>query len=115
MESDATTYLTCSDASKLLPGRPSANCIWRWARRGVRSRGGERIRLEHVRMGGVLYTKACWIDDFGRALAEADSRHFDSLVSESPSPIGSAASETQERRSRELERVERELDEGGIR
>lgn len=114
MEPDASKYLTCSEASKLLPGRPSANCVWRWARRGVQSRGGERIRLQHVRMGGALYTTARWIDEFGRALAEADARHFDSLTSDAPSHTGPNGSKVDERRSQQLDRVEHELDQAGI-
>ena len=57
--------------------RPSANCIWRWCRRGVLSRGGERVRLQHVRIGGRVYTTARWLEEFGRRLAEADAKYFD--------------------------------------
>jgi len=43
-----TEHLTLMQAAKLAPGRPSGNCIWRWCRRGVLARSGERIRLEHI-------------------------------------------------------------------
>lgn len=116
MESDATPYLTCSEASKLLPGRPSTTAIWRWARRGVQSRGGERIRLQHVRMGGTLYTTAKWLDEFGRALAEADTRHFDESTGDPTSRSGpSADSRSENRHVHDLDRIERELDRSGIR
>lgn len=69
-------YITLTDAAKLAPGRPSTNCIWRWCRRGVRARGGHRVRLQHVRMGGRIYTRAAWIDAFGQALAAADAEYF---------------------------------------
>ncbi len=29
-------YITLTEATKIAPGRPSTNCIWRWCRRGVK-------------------------------------------------------------------------------
>ena len=66
-------HLTLSQASKITPGRPSTNCIWRWCRYGVLSRTGERVYLQHIRVGGKVFTRAEWIEDFGRTLAEADA------------------------------------------
>ena len=43
----ANPLITLTEAAKITPGRPSTNCLWRWCRRGVLSRGGERVRLEH--------------------------------------------------------------------
>ena len=74
---DQTGFMTLTQATKIIPGRPSTNCLWRWCRNGVKARNGERVRLRHVRMGGRLYTKARWIDDFGDRLAEADAAYFD--------------------------------------
>ncbi len=70
-------YISLTQATKIAPGRPSINCVWRWCRRGVMSRSGERIRLTHIRVGGKLFTSSAWLDEFGRRLAEADARHFD--------------------------------------
>ena len=43
-------HLTLARAAKLAPGRPSANCVWRWCREGVKvargSAGGWRLRLK---------------------------------------------------------------------
>jgi len=50
-------------------GRPSANCIWRWCRKGVLSRAGKRVRLRHVRIGGKIFTEAEWLNEFGQSLA----------------------------------------------
>lgn len=69
--------VTLSQAARLAPGRPSPNCVWRWCRRGVLARTGERVRLEHVRLGGRLYTTPRWLEAFGRRLAEADAAYFD--------------------------------------
>lgn len=74
---DRDQYITLTDAAKLTPGRPSTNCIWRWCRRGVLTRGGERCRLKHVRVGGKIFTTPAWIDEFAKALAEADTTYFD--------------------------------------
>ncbi|MBL9149404.1 MAG: DUF1580 domain-containing protein [Phycisphaerae bacterium] len=74
---ETDSHITLGDAAKLAPGRPSTNCIWRWCRRGVLSRGGERIRLQHVRAGGKIFTTAEWVDQFVRRLAEADAAYFD--------------------------------------
>ncbi len=69
--------ISLTQAAKIAPGRPSTNCVWRWCRRGVRARDGERVRLRHVRIGGKIFTTADWLADFGNALAEADAKYFD--------------------------------------
>lgn len=46
----ASQYITLTEVANITPGRPSTNCVWRWCRRGVKSRTGERIHLQHVRM-----------------------------------------------------------------
>ncbi len=65
------------DTPPLIPGRPHVSAVWRWCRRGVLARSGERVRLEHVRMGGKLFTSKAWIDTFARTLAAADTAYFD--------------------------------------
>jgi len=70
-------HLTLAQAAKLAPGRPSANCVWRWCREGVKAASGQRVRLKHVRFGSRIYTTRRWLHDFGLALAEADAAHFD--------------------------------------
>lgn len=73
---DSETFLSLGQAAKLAPGRPSANCLWRWCRRGVLSRSGERVHLQHRRIGGKIFTTAGWLDEFGQRLTEADAAHF---------------------------------------
>jgi len=68
--------VTLSQAARIAPGKVSPNCIWRWCRRGVLSRMGERIHLQHIRVGGKLYTSPRWIEEFGERLAEADAAYF---------------------------------------
>jgi hypothetical protein len=103
-------YLTLTQATKLSPGRPSTNCIWRWCRRGVLSRGGRRVRLRHVRIGGKIYTTAEWLNDFGQRLADADAAYFD-IEAETAASVPERYS--RKREERELQALERQLEEAG--
>ena len=42
-------YINLTEAAKRSPGRPHSASIWRWMRKGVLSRSGERITLDHIR------------------------------------------------------------------
>lgn len=70
-------HITLTQAAKLAPGRPSSNCVWRWCRQGVKAASGQRVRLKHMRFGSRIYTTRKWLNEFGLALAEADTVHFD--------------------------------------
>jgi hypothetical protein len=118
-------YITLTEAAKIAPGRPSANCIWRWCRRGVLARGGERIRLQHARVGGMIYTTAAWLEEFGRRLAEADAKYFDlceaaAQAARTAEPAAARRrrrafpSQLPEQRRRELEDIDRELAAEGL-
>ncbi len=69
-------YITLSEAAKSLPGRPHASALWRWCRKGVRTRGGRRIYLAHIRLGQNIYVKPEELELFGRKVAMADGEHF---------------------------------------
>ena len=68
-------------AARRLPNRPHVSALWRWCRLGIRGRGGDRVRLEHTRIGMRLYDclrpRSASLADFGRRLEEADREHFD--------------------------------------
>jgi len=105
--------VTLSQAARLAPGRPSPNCVWRWCRRGVLARTGERVRLEHVRLGGRLYTTPRWLEAFGRRLAEADAAYFDATNGDAgrepataPASSASAPAPAPRRRRRPTDREE---------
>lgn len=70
-------YLTLSQLARRCPGRPHVTTLWRWARRGVKARNGQRVRLRHVRVGETIYAHRDWLNDFFAALAEHDCRHFE--------------------------------------
>ena len=70
-------YIDLTQAAKLSPGRPHVASVWRWCRRGVKTRSGGRVRLEHIRAGGKLFTSEAWLTAFFQAVAEADRAHFE--------------------------------------
>lgn len=69
LESD---YLTMKQAAHVLGRKMHPASVTRWARKGVKARSGALVRLQHLRIGGLLYTKREWLEEFGRTLAEAD-------------------------------------------
>ncbi len=113
-------HVTLTEAAKIAPGRPSTNCMWRWCRRGVLSRTGERVHLRHVRIGGKIFTTARWLDEFGNRLAEADVAHF-RLTEEDACPPPARPSHRKARRERfeqhrrdTMNDANRELEDAGL-
>ena len=72
-------YISLAHAAKRCPGRPSANAVWRWCRRGVKSRSGERVSLEHIRVGGKIYTTVEALEHFFAAVTQADVKVGNSI------------------------------------
>jgi len=79
------SYLTLSEAATRCPRRVHMSTMWRWARRGVRARNGQRVHLEHVRIGGRVMVEETALGEFFRALAQADIAGFDA-ESDAPTP-----------------------------
>lgn len=73
---DHTSLISLTEAAHHVTGNPSASAIWRWCRRGVLGRDGTRIRLQHRRVGGKIFTSAAWLEAFTKALTEADAAYF---------------------------------------
>lgn len=73
---DTPPLIPLNEAPEHVSGRPSISAIWRWCRRGVLARNGQRIRLEHRRIGGKIYTSAPWLEAFTKALTDADTAYF---------------------------------------
>lgn len=115
---DEDQHITLTQATKITPGRPSTNCLWRWCRRGVLARNGQRIRLEHVRMGGKIFTTPRWVETFGQALADADRDYF--AQQEQPrgdaTPVATQRSLTRAMQQRQSahQRAQSELEEAGL-
>lgn len=68
---DTNEYIDCATAGQNLPGRPSANAVWRWAARGVLGRDRQRVRLRHIRVGKKLFTTMAWLMEFSVEYAAA--------------------------------------------
>lgn len=77
-------YLSLSEVCKAVPpieGRHiHASAAWRWCRRGVLARNGQRIRLEHTRFGRRVVVPHDAIQRFLDALAAADAAHFNTPI-----------------------------------
>lgn len=116
---ETAEYITLTEVANIAPGRPSTNCIWRWCRKGVLSRSGDRIRLQHVRIGGMIYSKSDWLEEFGSRLAEEDAKYFDlcnaaSAANSKHSRRERTVSRTHEDRRKAIEDAERDLADSGI-
>ncbi len=105
-----TDYITLAQAANQSPGRPSANAVWRWCRKGIKSRAGQRIRLKHIRAGGRVFTSEQWLNEFFQAVAQADQAYF-----ERPEPtVDQPPSRTDKQRQGSIAQAERELKAAGI-
>lgn len=81
------------------------------------ARSGERVRLKHVRIGGMIFSTRDWLDEFGRRLAEADSKYFDLVEAAQRGDTARRrrkATRTEEVRRLAIEDAERELKAAGI-
>ena len=94
---DFENLLSLAEAAKKIPNRPSNSAIWRWCRKGLRSRSGQLIRLKHVRVGGRIYTSEPYVTDFFHAVAEADIAYFSSSIEFSKSKTISNRKEVNDR------------------
>jgi hypothetical protein len=83
----------------------------------VLARNGERVRLQHIRLGGRIFTTRAWLEAFGQQLADADARYFDlnqAISSRSATANISGRPQLSDHRRRAIEDAERELDRAGI-
>ena len=114
---DAQDLLTLSEATRHLPKyngrRPHSSTVWRWCRKGVRTRGGERVYLLHLRLGGRLFITRQALDEFGRNLAQADVDAFASRSDDRPRP-SKPKSRTEQQRERDIRAANKILRDAGI-
>lgn len=69
-------YLTFAEAGKTIPGCPRTHStVWGWAHKGVKVRGGSRVYLRFIRVGGHQYTTAEWLSAFYDELAQQDREY----------------------------------------
>jgi len=113
MHANETEFITLTQAANASPGRPSTNCVWRWCRKGVKSRNGQTLRLQHVRMGGKMFTKHAWLEEFGRQLTAADQEYFESCQL-APTALQLPKPRSAPERQAAIERAERALAAAGV-
>ena len=101
-------YIDLSEAAKRTPGHPHMASVWRWCRKGVKSRSGDRIYLSHVRAGGRIFTTAEDLERFFAMVAAADTLHFQ-RDAESPT-----SKPTSSQRARSIDRANKVLTNAGI-
>ena len=103
-------FISLAEAAKRSPGRPSANAVWRWCRKGVKARSGERVGLDHVRAGGKIFTSIISLEKFFSELARADRDYFSD-----PDPKPSRPKQpTKKQRQRSIRQAEATLKRAGI-
>ena len=104
--------LTISQAARIVPGRPHVSSVWRWCRKGVKTRSGQRVRLEHCRYGSRIFTSKQALDRFAHRLAEADVENF--AGSSDHRPDASRKPRSHQKRQRDIDRADAELREANI-
>ena len=90
----AEQLLTLQDAAKSLPRRPHVTTVYRWISAGVCG-----VRLEAVRVGGVLYTSREKLQVFADQCTD---------------PSTAPSRTTPRARQKEIDRAESDLMEAGI-
>jgi len=102
-------YYSLAEAAHMCPNRPSTAVVWRWCRKGILSRSGKRIKLEHRRIGGRLFVPKGALEAFFRRLTESDNDHFDKQR-----PVPSPRTRTSSQRHRQIEQAKNALERAGI-
>jgi hypothetical protein len=59
-----------SQVSKVLKRKFQPSTIWRWCRDGIMTSTGQRVRLEHVRLGRGFFTSIARVQAFAEVLAQ---------------------------------------------
>ena len=101
-------HISLSEAAQRSPGRPSSNAVWRWCRRGIKSRTGQRVKLNHIRVGGKIYTTPESLAQFFSEVAQADAEYFSRPNTKQESKP------TDTHREKDIDRAEKELQAAGI-
>lgn len=123
MEDQTGERLTLSQAAERaateLNVKLSYNQIWRAARRGTRSRDGQRIFLKCERYGGKLYTSLAWLREHAMTVAKADQNYFEQQAAQqSPAqplkPIPSKAKQSRGQRQNQFIKADNACKDAGF-
>lgn len=111
--------LSLSQAARLVPEidgkRLHASSLWRYCRKGLH-RGGRRIFLDYVRIGGRVVTTRESLAAFFNALAEADREYdkADTREREAAQQIVAVEPRRPKQREAAIQRAKRELAAAGL-
>ena len=72
------------------------------------------MRLQHVRVGGKLFTTEQWVAEFGQRLADADTAYFDSVSNAAPIVVPDKRRRTKKERDAAVAEAMRQLKEMGV-
>lgn len=112
--------LSLSEAAAAVPalkGRKKLHpsTLWRWCRRGVKTRAGHRVRLRHARYGGIIGVTRADLSAFFNEVAEADLEHFDDALPPTPPRWPSTAEKSSAAaRAKAIAKANAVLDAAGI-
>ncbi|MBI1190042.1 MAG: hypothetical protein GC200_05095 [Tepidisphaera sp.] len=84
MTTQSGPYLSMEAAGKLYGQTEYA--IWRWCRKGIKARSGQRVYLKHIRSGRRLLTTQTWLDEFHADLTREDHAGLATGASVEPKP-----------------------------
>ncbi len=94
-DASAVEYLSLSQATRELPGRPHVSTLHRWRLSGVRG-----VKLRTCLVGGRRFTTRDWLAEFIDATSQAGG--------------GGLSPQTTRKRQAAVKRAEAELDKAGI-
>jgi len=69
--------ITLSKAANMCPIKTTRQSVWRWCRKGLVSKSGERVYLEHYRLGREILTTEENLIQFMENTADADKPYFE--------------------------------------
>jgi hypothetical protein len=113
---NTASYLSLSEVAAIAPGRPHVSAVWRWCRKGVLARNGERVKLRHIRVGARVFVPDGALEEFAQTLAQADATYFDGHA---PSSTAARApttcrGRTEDQRNRDIDAARRRLEQKGV-
>jgi len=78
--SSNSEYLSLEGVAKAIPAvdgrQPHLASVWRWCRKGLKARNGDRIHLRHTRIGRRVVVPVEAVAEFLDAVSVADAAYF---------------------------------------
>ena len=101
--------LSLEGVAKAIPAvdgrQPHLASVWRWCRKGLMARNGQRIHLRHTRIGRRVVVPADAVVEFLDALSVADAAYFADAAAP-PIPLDSTLKVSPALRRKQIEAAE---------